>query len=111
MSYYIGTLLPNYKLISFTPGDATHWYKVTGFPGLDPGMAYGSATIRSVAAGSLADGSPFQMLFNRSSVPADATVGKLVSGSGQTETMPGGLANCYVKLTAATDLIEIEVFY
>lgn len=98
--------LPNSKIIRLTL-DGT-WQLVTGFPGLDPGMRYGAAEVRTAATGNVTDGSPFQYSLNQASAP---TTGKLVSGSGQTEVLPGGGAwNMYAKGTN-TDILIIELWY
>ena len=102
---------PNSTVINFTPGDNTAWHLVTGFPGLPPGARYVAATVRSVATGGATDGSPFQVLYNQAAQPANGTAGKLISGSGQTETLPGALYNLYVKASVATDIIQVEVFF
>lgn len=96
---------PNHKTVSFTL-DGT-WQLVTGFPGLDAGMRYQSATVRTAAVGGASDGSAFQFVLNRSTAPSQ---GKLVSGSGQTETLPGGAWNMYAK-GANTDVLLIEIYY
>lgn len=96
---------PNQRSISFTL-DGT-WQLVTGFPGLDAGMRYQSATVRTVDSTAVANGSGFTFRLNLASAP---TTGKFVSGSGQTEVLPGGGVNMWVKGTS-TDILQIEVYY
>lgn len=96
---------PNQKIVRLTL-DGT-FQLVTGFPGLDAGMRFLYATVRSVAAGNVTDGSPFQFSINQASAP---TTGKLVSGAGQTETIAGGAWNMYAKGTN-TDVLVVEIFY
>lgn len=96
---------PNWKPIRLTMDG--NWQLVTGFPGLDPGARYQNATVRSAATGGVTDGSPFQFAMNQFVAPS---TGKLVSGSGQTETLPGGGWNMYVKGTN-TDVLIIEMWY
>lgn len=103
---------PTTKNVRVTPGDATAWHLVTGFPGLDPGMSMINSRVRSVAAGGAADGSAFQILTNQTATPADATIGNLISGGdAMGYVLPSGIYSLYVKLTAATDLIEVLVAY
>ena len=75
------------------------------FPSLDPGMFLQTITLRSVNAG--ADGSPFYYAKNPNPTPPTGTNGQLVSGSGQQMVAAGNVWTVWVKLTAATDTIEL----
>ena len=124
----VSTYFPNQRVFTVSPA-STNWTQVTSanctyagpgsvavasnFPGLDAGGRVGSAVIRSADASTgVADGSAFQFLISPVSSPGASQRGKLVSGSGQTETLPGGLyASFWVKMSSATDVLEIEMWF
>lgn len=98
---------PNQLVARVAPGDTTTWTQLAFTP---PGLI-SEGRIRSRSAAQ-ADGSGFEFLLNQASAPAGATKGKRVSGSGQTEIIPGGFWNVWVRTTdAATDIVELEMFY
>jgi hypothetical protein len=96
--------LPNKLPFQYAPTETTHWHQivVSGYPVPCP---IGKLRLRSVAAGNAANGGPFQVLFNQATTPIDAAVGEFVPAGEnfETRTPPTSI---YVKITAATDLID-----
>lgn len=103
---FIQNFAPNWKNIQFTLPDG-NWNQVTTFPGFTDATRFQAATLRSVATGGVTDGSAFQFSLNQTVAP---TVGKLVSGSGQTETIPGAARSLWVKGTSG-DILNIEIYW
>ncbi len=105
---YISALAPNTDVSQLAPGN-TNWQQMPAFTKIPAGGRPASIQIRSINGSG--DGSPFWVQYNLASAPSDTSKARLVSGSGQTPVMAGGIRNIWIKATAATDTIIAEAAF